>query len=258
MPKRKRGEKEEEEEPRLVKRAKRPELISYLRSHLEDGSGVTFGVFGASKSGKSTLLVEILNKVFDKDYKTNKPEKKPIVIFFTGSKNAKPLKKLSKDVVRFNEGSFPKMRTAVIRHQKNWDNNNRFMIVYDDVLDIHDDKTVNSLILTDRNSDVSSIVASQYHRMVHPKMRTSVNFLLLLRTFQEGLFQVIECYMQHWLPDEWSKAEKRNFFQAFTKDGKGAGFLVNNLDNEVYFFDEKKRLFPLEKLVDNWREDHNL
>ena len=195
-------------------------LLQYLRDHLEEDSGITIGCFGASKSGKSTLITKILNEVFNKDYASPepKPHKKPIVIVFTNSKTAKPLRALKKSVVRFNEGSHNPMRAACIRHQKTWDNHNAFTIVYDDVLDIHDDKGVNALILTDRNFGISSIVSSQYHKMVHPKLRTSVNFLLLLRTFAEGLTQVIDCYMEHWLPDYWSKSEKKEFFQAFTRN----------------------------------------
>lgn len=128
-------------------------------------------VLGSSFSGKTTLLVNELNKLSQDDY--------TLIILFTESKNAQPFKKL-KTRVKIIEGFEPE----IIRFLKNINDktNNRynFLILLDDVIDAKHAKELSKMILTYRNSGISSCISIQYPMLINKSSRSSFHQALIL------------------------------------------------------------------------------
>ncbi len=128
-------------------------------------------LLGGSFSGKTTLLVDELNKLSPDDY--------TLIVLFTESKNAQPFKKL-KTRVKIIEGFDP----DIIRFLKNINDrtNNRynFLCLLDDVIDQKYAKELSKMILTYRNSGISSCISIQYPMLINKSSRSSFHQVLLL------------------------------------------------------------------------------
>lgn len=77
-------------------------------------------------------------------------------------------------------------------------NNNRFKFLnmFDDLIDLRFNKLVNNLILTYRNSNMSSIICLQYAKLLSKAARGNINniFLLSLNT-DESITDVISTFL---------------------------------------------------------------
>lgn len=128
-------------------------------------------ILGSSFSGKSTKLVEELNKLSDDDY--------TLILLFTDSKNAEPLKNL-RVRVKIIEGFDP----DIIKFLKNINDrtNNRynFLIILDDVIDAKFAKELSKMILTYRNAGISSCISIQYPMLINKSSRSSFHQVLIL------------------------------------------------------------------------------
>jgi molybdopterin-guanine dinucleotide biosynthesis protein len=135
-------------------------------------TGSTFLLLGATKSGKTTFLVNQLNKL--------EPGAYDLIILFTNSPHAAPLAKLRPDLnVVVVEGYRPEVMTAL--RQKNVATKNRFRIVQilDDVINAKNDSTLNASLLFWRNSNISSIMLIQDVKMVSRAARGQINHVVM-------------------------------------------------------------------------------
>lgn len=232
-------------------------LDAYMRSNLQSDGGISLALFGASRSGKTSLMVWLLNTVFDYDYVGEKKDKKPVLILQTTSPNAQPLGGVEdKDLITFPLGYDPGFLQKARKHNRRWGNLTPFVFIFDDVLGLRHKQHISSLVLTDRNKNISSIVSTQYYKSLGPDIRTSVNFVFLLRAFAEGYEQTIDLYLGGWLPRSWDKTKKILFFRTFTEKGQGRCFVINNLKNEVIFVDHTRSIFPISALVKQFDQNY--
>lgn len=138
--------------------------------HIDPGTGNTTFLIGSSKRGKSTLLMNIF-----KNYYNNKDD---ITTLFSINCNI-PLYKQKKLIrcCKFDsecETLVKKMK--YINHKCN--NKYKFCVMFDDITNIRHNNLMNELILTYRNSKVSSIVSLQYPNLLSKASRGSINNLL--------------------------------------------------------------------------------
>lgn len=139
---------------------------------IERPGGQTLALFGASYSGKTTLLVYFLNnlaraKVFD------------VIIVMTQSVNAGPLAKLNETIIKCLGYHADIVK---LMYQINFKTKNRykFLIVLDDCVGLRNNKTLENQILVYRNSNISTILSTQYIKtLTPPGTRGSLHTILI-------------------------------------------------------------------------------
>ena len=133
-----------------------------------ESSAKTFCLLGSSFSGKTTLLVNELNKLDKNDYTR--------IFLFTESLHAAPLKKLRKDLKINIYDAFNPVIPKVLR-KINIQTNNRynFLVILDDVVSGLKKETMTKMILTMRNSNISTCILLQYAKLIGPQQRNSIH-----------------------------------------------------------------------------------
>lgn len=135
-------------------------------------TGSTFGLVGATKSGKTTFLIEQLNLLpvgaFD------------LIVYFTMSPNATPLARLRPDLnVVVVLGFQPSIVNALLQKNLKTKNLFRFCTILDDVIDVKYSSTLNAQLLYMRNSNISTISVVQDIKMISRQARGQLNHILL-------------------------------------------------------------------------------
>lgn len=129
-------------------------------------TGKSYLILGSSFSGKTTFIVENLNKLFPLDY--------DLICLFTETKNSEPLKKLDKNLpIMIFEGWQPEIPQFLKGINDECNNKFKFLCILDDIVDAKMSKTLNKLILTFRNSNISTCISIQYPRLISKASRSS-------------------------------------------------------------------------------------
>jgi hypothetical protein len=133
--------------------------------------GQTMALFGGSFSGKSTLLCYYLNNIA-------KAKAFDVIIVFTQSINAKPLERLEKSIIKCLGYHDDVVKLAYKINMKT-ENRYRFLFVLDDVVDVKQNKTLQKQLLIYRNSNISTIVSTQYCKLLTgPSTRGSLHSII--------------------------------------------------------------------------------
>jgi hypothetical protein len=139
-------------------------------------TGATFAMVGKSKSGKTTFIVNQLNRMTEKEV-----EGYNVIVFFTSSLFANPLKDIAPHVKKrmIMVGRFvPKILQIMKRINDETNCRFRFLVIFDDILKLRGD-LLSECILTLRNSNISTVISMQYVKLMTPAQRDSVhNFYL--------------------------------------------------------------------------------
>ncbi len=139
-------------------------------------SAKTCSILGASFSGKTTLLTTEINKLRKNTYRK--------IILFTESTNSSPLKNLNEDLDVKIIDRFCKQIPKLLKDINSETNNKfKFLLILDDVIDLKNN-TFNKMILTMRNSNISTVVLLQYVKLITPSTRSSLHeyYITGLRT----------------------------------------------------------------------------
>jgi hypothetical protein len=135
-------------------------------------TGSTFLLLGATKSGKTTLLVDQLNLLDPGAY--------DLIILFTNSPHATPLARLRPDLnTVVVEGFRPEVVTSLRQKNIATKNRFRFLTILDDVLESKNDSTLNAQLLFFRNSNISTVFLVQDVKMVSRCARGQVNHVVI-------------------------------------------------------------------------------
>lgn len=135
-------------------------------------TGATYSMIGKSKSGKTTFIVNQLNRMTEQEV-----EGYNVIVFFTTSLHANPLKDLAPHVKKrmLMVGRFvPKILQAMKRINDETNNRFKFLIICDDILKLRGD-LMSECILTLRNSNISTVISMQYVKLMTPAQRDSVH-----------------------------------------------------------------------------------
>ncbi len=138
---------------------------------LEAGGGQTTLIFGKSFSGKSTLLVDNLNKLKRDDYFK--------IIIFSESINSEPFKKLDRRLPILIYDRFVPSVVALVKNINDVTKNKyRFLIVFDDVLNVRNN-IINKMFCIFRNSNISTVILTQYTKLITPASRNNCHHIYI-------------------------------------------------------------------------------
>lgn len=161
------------------------EYIPDVNMQIKKNTGTTGAFLASSKSGKSYLLVHMLNKYYDnRDY---------ISTLFSINSNCKAYNELKKNILRCNK--FNDECESLIQKQHYINNelsakkSYRFVNIFDDVLDVKRNKLIKNMILTYRNSNLSCYLVLQYPFLLDKCLRANINNIFL------GKFNSYECVL---------------------------------------------------------------
>ena len=191
-------------EPRIIPTSVRPELLasreisvapierSNFHLRLTPHTGNTLYVLGSSKRGKSTAIMKIYDDYFggaDRNYVSILWSVNPQISAYKG--HSKLIK------ASWNKQTTMEIVKAQQLIQKKTRNEYKFLNIFDDVLHVRGEETMENLIMTYRNSKISSIIAMQYTNQLQKNCRANVNGILLFGfNSDEAIEVVIKCFLK--------------------------------------------------------------
>lgn len=165
-----------------------------------DPTSATTTVFIApSFSGKTTLIVEELNKLTDDDL-----DSYTAIVLCTESIASAPLKKLSEKVLKkmnILDCFVPEYVSYLKKTNTMTHNRFRYLVIMDDCLRLRGDVIVN-MILTLRNSGVSTAISIQYSKLLSPAQRQSIHDYYLLNLRLEDLEYLLQGFIASHMRDK--------------------------------------------------------
>lgn len=156
---------------------------------LDPYTGNTTFLLGSSKAGKSTTLMHIYDTVYaDKSF---------ISILWTINPQIKLYRSHRKLIIgsRWNKESEEVIK---IQHQiqKKTSSHYKFLNMLDDVLHVRGSKLMDNLVMTYRNSRMSTVVSMQYTNQLQKNCRANINNVLLFRfNTDESIEVAIKCFL---------------------------------------------------------------
>lgn len=199
---------------------KLPKYSSRVVLKLDKNTGNTIALIASSKSGKSTMMMYLFDKYF-RDTKNKK--RNYISTLFSPSYHIKLFKKgkqLIKSSTFGNDGS-KYIQTQRFINQK-CKNKYKFLNMFDDITDMRFNAIINDLILTMRNSNISSIINTQYARIISKQARSSMNNLLFGHlNNDEDIWMTIESFLRSIILKKFGikkKSELISFYRDVTAE----------------------------------------
>jgi hypothetical protein len=165
-----------------------PELpgVRYSRKltlKLDPGTGNSTILLGSSKAGKSTAMMHIFDKVYSgKDWIATMFASSPQAPVYVGKKLDRLVRVPTYD---------PRLIRMARAINRGTDNAYNFVFMLDDIIDQRCDKTLAELILTLRNSNISSVVCLQYSNLLSKMGRSNANNLLLFRFNSDEAIELV-------------------------------------------------------------------
>lgn len=196
---------------------------------LDKATASSTAMIGSSKSGKSTLAMYL----YDKYYNT----KKYISVLFCLNPQITVYKGYKDLIV---SRGFDEKSTKLIKGMQyintQCNNKYKFVVMMDDIIGAKYDRIVNELVLTYRNSNISSIFSLQYPKLLSPSNRANINNIFIFHfNTDECANSAIDLYLkdQFFKLGYKDKDSRLRFFREMTKDH---GFIyVNPLHNTISF-----------------------
>jgi hypothetical protein len=159
---------------------------------IPEHTGVTYGIIGKSFSGKTHFWVHELNKLTSEELKQYNA-----IFFFTESTSAEPLASLSarvkKKMITFDRFC-PSLLAVLKRINDETRNNFKFLVVLDDILELRS-MLIIKMILTLRNSNISTVISIQYEKLLTPSQRSSLHNLFLFNLRTESWEYMLRGYL---------------------------------------------------------------
>lgn len=171
---------------------------------LDKNTGNSTVIFGSSKAGKSTLLMDI--------YKNNYSNF--ISVLFTES----PQLKMFKDKKLIISDFFlPEIVKDMHRINKGTKNNYNFSVLVDDIVDQKENTLIKKLILIFRNSNISSVVSLQSPKLLSKANRGSINNYIFFKfNTDEMIEEIIKLFLSSFLPGKMT--EKIQLYKQLTNN----------------------------------------
>lgn len=182
-----------------------------------DGFATTMAIIGASKCGKSTLFRYIYRKYYEKN-------RKMISFLFTGSPHIHLYEKLMRLlIVPFFNTDCEDMIDVTKQINVKTKNHYSFLNIFDDILNVRYKRLVERLVMTDRNSNLSSIISVQDLTLIGPPIRANVNsFALFSPSIAERhdatIIKILRPYLIKILGKGATNDDMIEFFSNMTND----------------------------------------
>lgn len=162
--------------------------------HLDLNTGNTGAIIGSSKTGKTTLLMHIYKQYYQQDTPS-----KLIPILFAQNAHIESYKQ--RDLIKIDRWC-PEVIRGELKIQKYSNNGHEFANFIDDMVDLDRDVMLKNLILTYRNSKISSYICLQYAKLLARSERTNVNNVML---FQQNTDEAAEASVDCFLATHFKK-----------------------------------------------------
>jgi len=226
------------------------QILSEVDIEIDPSQGSTIAIFGSSKRGKSQLIAylykhkfvsyksEARNSENHKTKKTKSGKKKPTSHYVSTLFADNPQIPLYNLPLLLRSHGFGRAHEKYImmQHfvQMRTDNQYKFLNMFDDIIDEKHSRIMNKLILSMRNSNVSTIIALQYVKLLSTSNRANINHTFIFGMNQaEDEMRTIDLLLRPYLIQKGikKKDEQIAFFRLATRDH---GFIyLNNLKNRM-------------------------
>lgn len=215
----------------------------------------TIGLFGQTKSGKTTALKYIFSKIahqFDiilffsnnECFDTYDYFKQNFMVktwFYTDKK-----KKIKKEITYSKVVFYEEFQPDVIKtiHKWNKENNRyfKFLVVLDDCIDAKKSKELDKLFSIYRNAGISTIAGMQHYAYFNKGNRANMNYIFIFKQSPEGFNDIAEKFLLSFIPGggvSKKKALLTTFLREATKDHKA---LLLDILNDWQLFQWKAEL----------------
>jgi hypothetical protein len=169
-------------------------------SRTAEDSSKTYLVCGRSFSGKTFFLTSELNKLIGEKRGGKGPDKnRPVydlILILTESTDADPLKKLDKTLpILVMKGFYPRVVMLLKKIQDASKRSFRFLVILDDVVAGIRNGIAQKMILTLRNSHISTCLLMQYVKLISPAMRNSISELYITKLKSEEYEYLLQGFL---------------------------------------------------------------
>ena len=189
-----------------------------------DKFGCSIVMYGATRSGKTTLLNYLYDKLF-KDY---------ISVLMSNSLQADSYKRLKKTCVISDLFHQEILKYAYnINHDTK--NHYKFLMILDDITDHKFSKEIVKLFTIYRNSRISTICNVQATTMMNKTARANINFVLMGRMNNDlEIEMIIKSYLTSFFPTGMKMAEKITLYRQLTDDHNW--LCIDQVGNDIFRF----------------------
>ncbi len=197
--------------------------INYINPTTDGGS--TFIILGRSYTGKTTFLMNQLKQLNKNDYF--------LTIIFSESINTVPfqeLKNIKLDYILINKlikpiiGFIKKVSDALLTIDRRY----KFLFILDDVYDTHS-KGISKMYTILRNSNISTIVLTQYSKMITPAVRANTHHIFITNLRNDDMAFIIKSF------------SLKSYFQGKSINQAAENAIQLLKDNNTLFHHDSKR-----------------
>jgi hypothetical protein len=196
---------------------------------LSKKTGSTIVIYGSSKRGKSTLMMKLYKKYFK--------SKESINTLFSGNPQLKLYKGDTSLLISYGFGA---EHAKYIQLQEYLNvatsNHYRFVEMFDDIIDQKHSDILNKLILTYRNSNISSVICLQYMCLLSKQNRASINHTFCFgMNSMEDINSILDILVGPYFTEIGvvNRAAQIHLFKEVTADH---GFIyIDNIKNKMSF-----------------------
>lgn len=191
---------------------------------LPTNGGVSFGLIGASRSGKTTLMKHLYRKFF----------KKHICIMTTMNPQAAIYEDLDSKIVISHE-YHPELLRDIHEINTLTENKYPFLFISDDYVDakIKNDPEITRALTIYRNAGLSTIFSFQGRTLMSSVGRNNLNYIAVLKQQTPLEWEcVIKEFLSMWLPPGMTMREMVEFCRKATEDHQF--FFIDNIEGCCY------------------------
>lgn len=224
-------------------------ISAYLKIHAPMDGGFSTVILGSSRSGKTTLLVELLTGLLVELYTRYIP------LILTESPNAEPLAAL--DVKSFpicRKGFDLLLVKEMVRVGTLYKEKCRPVICIDDCNTRQlRSRVVEDLVLLRRNEYVTTLLATHYVKLITPAVRDSANFIILMKI---NSFAGQDAISRMFIGPLLQTADRklcRDFYVHVTLENKGC--ILQDCLNGRVFVVQNGSLFEILPYFNAWKNN---
>ena len=188
----------------------------------EDKFGMSFLLLGATRSGKSTLMIHLWKEFFDGH----------VCILHTGSHQSEIYKPLAKGcAVAPFFGKELLSETSKINSDTN--NHYKFLHIIDDIVDKKNNRELIKLLTIGRNHRLSTIITGQELSIFNSIGRSNINFVCLFKLGSDfAIEKVVKQYLRSAFPSDMGLNDMIKIYKHVTKNH--GFFVIDNLNDKVF------------------------
>lgn len=225
-----------ENEPIEIKNNELPKIKmnEIMKKITDDKSASNICIFGCSKCGKSTLLIEMILQWI-------KLNNNLIVICFFGNLNIHTYDELidNKKIVIFNGLKPSLIYTLWLINSVLIDKKYEFLIIIDDIIQARNIEILNNLAMSYRNQRLNSIFSLQSCMLINPSARNNATLYIYFKNKQNEVKKILDHFLNS--NPHFINKKNKNKISEYNKLTENHDFICNfPLDNEILLIGNSK------------------